>query len=270
MSSIPEILSSNVVRSFEEFTKDRILLVDSQSPIEVLRCATMAQAQNVVNEKNPFCQVELESAAAMVLSPASIVEFPLCTILSPKSCSREQELALCRYSVRFSSSAEKVGILGRMGEELKGVGLSDSVWHDIRLVADELMTNAVYNAPFANTNEKMDRKNCVTLEEGLFATIKLAWIDERVVLVCEDPFGSLQIRPFLDGILRCYEENPANCINWSKGGAGIGSFFIFANCLSLFIGVQANQKTVFGCVFFPTREGRLLTEKNKGIHYASF
>ena len=263
----PEVASSDSL-------KDSVLVTDKVPPQELLRYAVEKNITQIVNEKNPYHESELKSSIAMMDAPISFFDFPLSTILSPDNVNSESEKSLKNLEIPFFSSDEKEEILNSIGTFMKTLAGSSSLDSDVRLVADELFTNAIFNAGFQGTPlgaEKggADRAQRVVLDKTQTCRLLVGSKDDRLVIVCEDLFGTLNILKLLIRIKKCYEEGAHDSITWDKAGAGIGSYLIFQNSMSVYYAVEENERTMIACVF-PLRKGvRARSEMGKGIHFVS-
>ncbi len=252
-----------------ESLKDSILLCDHVSPQEVLRYAVEENISQIVQEANPFSAKEVLSSFAMMDAPLSFFDFPLATILTPDSISVESEKKLRQLNIPFYASDEKEEILDVIGQYMRSIAASGVLEADVRLVADELFTNAIFNAGFQQTPGGAARTNSIVLNDKQTCRLLVGAQDDRLVLVCEDLFGSLNILKLLTRIRKCYEEGAYNAITWDKAGAGIGSFLIFQSCISVYYAVQENERTMIACVL-PLRKGaKARSEMGKGIHFVN-
>ena len=203
----------------------------------------------------------------MLNAPGHFFDFPLSTVLFPTDLpSREVETKLCLHRSAFHRSDQKSELLEHMAETVKTVSHRRSLLEDARLVSDELISNAIYNAPFVTENLIMDRRKKIELDPLRSAQFLIGADSERLVIVCEDQFGSLDIKAFLTRIKSCYESGVAKMINQGEGGAGIGSHMIFDTCVSLYCGVEKDRRTTFACVFPLNSNYRKREEGSKNIH----
>ncbi len=152
-------------------------------------------------------------------------------------------------SFRFQIWAltEKQSILAQTSDILDAYKINRSLKEDCLQCADELITNSIFNAPF---EERIDRSVVDLKVPGQVPVLFDVSIGEsELVLCCVDPFGSIEIPSFFKKILNCYKSGVGESINFGQGGAGIGSFMIFEQCLSLILGVVPGKRTAFYCRF---------------------
>ena len=244
-----------------------VLVCKNITPVDVLRLATNFEVKQIVQESNPKVDEEWHTSLLMLKASDLYFNFPLSSVLCPAaihSVKIERELRLA--SIEFYSSTQKDQVLERLLATVETVSSRRSLIEDVRLVADELFSNCIYNAPFVTAGVKIDRRRRIDLDPLRPARLTIGADGDRLVVVCEDQFGSLEINRFLDKIKKCYEMGRAKMINLGEGGAGIGSHLIFDSCASLFCGVRKGSRTTFACVF-PTKSAyRNLKESSKNIH----
>ncbi len=249
--------------------EETILLCEKIEPQEVLRFAVDRNISQIVQQTSPHHETELKASLAMMEAPASFFDYPLATILTPEQVTSQSEKSLRQLEIPFFKSDEKESILDSIGEYMSSLAGSGTLESDVRLVADELFTNAIFNAGFQSIPGGADRTQSVTLDQKQTCRLLVGTKDDRLVLICEDLFGTLNILKLLTRIRKCYEEGAHNSITWNQPGAGIGSYLIFKSCMSVYYAVQENERTMVACVF-PLRKGmRARSEIGKGVHFVN-
>lgn len=235
--------------------------------------------QNVLSGNDHICQtdgflfdLESQSVAALKTNKQLFFERPVSVILWPHEMATRDEkssLILDRY---FSSSLQKTLLLDEMRSALNGLTKSTSFIDEMCAVADEFVTNALFNAPFVdpltNENIKLDRiTTVVDLPRGKEARLFLAHDDQRLLIGIHDPFGSLNVQTYLERISKCYSAGVADSINFGKGGAGIGSYIIFNAGSSLYYGVKPGESTMLVCVVPLKLSRRAREDMPKHLHW---
>ncbi len=226
--------------------KGKILYLKNGSPLRGLQGLTQKGAAHVIPDDTPYSEVELASSLLMLETPQSFFDNSLHGILLPGA---PIATALDKFSVSFNDSRQKREVISGVLKFASGYRLPQSSIENIQLAVDELFTNALYNAPFVRSGCRVDRSRDVSLEHGFGATMTIGVSGDRMALVCEDPYGSLQIPLLLKRMCSCYEVGAGEMINWGRGGAGIGSYLIMENCISLYYAVKESRKTVVAGVF---------------------
>ncbi len=129
-------------------------------------------------------------------------------------------------------------------------------------VLDEMITNAIYNAPtddqgnflFANVN----RAEQVLLSDKQAATLSYVIDDYSVGLSMRDPFGSLKKDNVLYYLYKCKRKGPDQ-IDAHKSGAGLGIYKTFMNVNDFIINIHSGISTEF-IAFISTGENFMKKE----------
>jgi hypothetical protein len=133
----------------------------------------------------------------------------------------------------------------------EGIGARRPVVHRLASVVDELLMNALHDAP---------RESRPTLALDPHATLDkraiLRWAsDERTVAVSVgDGFGALRQRDVIDHVRRARVERGRPELG--EPGAGLGLYLVLANVASLIVNVDPGHRTEVVCLFDLARAGR--------------
>ncbi|MBX3020761.1 MAG: hypothetical protein KF799_03730 [Bdellovibrionales bacterium] len=247
-------------------------LGDGLQPEQVIDHALTLGLQHVLQEKGFEFEKEMRSANVLIQSPESFRNFPIASILAPEDLSRVSEEALTEVDERFHSSGEKRGILEAVTKSMESKGLSQTMVEDVLSVADELFTNAVFNAPFVDmktqVNPGVNRHDTeVRFEGDKYGRLFLAHDESRLVIGVEDPFGSLNLRRYMSKIKDTYLRGPGATMNFGPGGAGLGSYIIFNAGSSLYFGVWPGSATILCCVIPLGMSYRKRVQLPKHLHW---
>ncbi len=150
-----------------------------------------------------------------------------------------------RFTLR--NSGEK-GRIAEAGEQFASRcdGLSSRLVQNFRLAVDELVTNALFNAPVDGTGAPryrgLRRDASVALEGGESLEVGFFHDGARLAVSVKDPFGSLtaeQVRAYL---ARCFNSaEPMS--DGGSGGAGLGLFYVFDAMNHLVINIAKKRCT---------------------------
>lgn len=139
--------------------------------------------------------------------------------------------------LRVRSSVEKNDTLGTITEYAESIGIPPRLRMAIRTVADELLTNAVYNAPVAADGAprfaSLPRTTSVTLDPGEEIEVRYCCDGRRFGLSITDPFGSLHPSQVQDYLAKGFRGGDGQ-VSEGSGGAGLG-FFQVLDSLSHFV-----------------------------------
>lgn len=134
----------------------------------------------------------------------------------------------------------------------QGRALAESLCIQSRLVelfctvVDELMTNALYNAPVDERGEErfahLRRGEPVALDQGESVEVVLCSDGRTLGCAVSDPFGSLGPSTIVDYLGRCFRRG-ADQISQRSGGAGLGLFTVYEACSQLVVNIAAGRRT---------------------------
>lgn len=266
------LLNLDEVRSLDKVDDNVILVCDELPPEEVMEIAVDKKIRHIVQKNSLNFEIELNSAADMITKNSEFLDYPMASILSPQRKNKEIENDLCILNMNFSKSSEKHGMLSEIKESIFTLSKSSTLMSDVLSLSDELITNAVFNAPFVdedNINSGVSRsKGEVTMDEGLSGTLFMGCDGSRLVVGCKDPYGKLNLNNLFQRIVNCYKSGVGNAINLEgKGGAGIGSYMVYSLCSSYYAFVESGRATFISCCL-PLKMGSSKRSRlPKNLHY---
>lgn len=116
----------------------------------------------------------------------------------------------------------------------------------LRLAADELMTNAFYNAPTdehgARPFAARHRSEEVVLPEGCAVEVEVVVVNGQIGLLVADAFGSLAPATIVGYLGKCLRAG-ADQVDSKEGGAGLGLFYVFEAVSHFVINVCQGRRT---------------------------
>lgn len=252
-----------------------IKFVQDLDPLMLLAEAVQLQAGNLIQVSSPDMDGELLTTEIFNKDPNFFMKFPLTSVLTPTEHYNPQESTHNFFTIPFTEIGEKQTLLNQMETTMGTLGVRTSLATSIGLVCDELFTNAVYNASYVTERDYtgyIQRDGTrVHMKNPHHACMSFGATEDRLVLACWDSCGSLNIERYLKSVLRCYQQGAQNAMNLGRtGGAGIGSYFIFDACMSLYILVEKGKQTLIA-VSFPKKFSKKLREKPfKNLHFRIF
>lgn len=145
-----------------------------------------------------------------------------------------------------TSSRQKDALLAAVANYADGLGIGRRLVHVAESVADELIMNAVYNAPTDDEGERpyaaRPRTEPVDLGDHEHATFTFACDGRHLVLAMRDPFGSLTGETVRSYLHRCFAMG-RDQIEAKSGGAGIGLYFIVEALNKIIINISPGRGT---------------------------
>ena len=142
----------------------------------------------------------------------------------------------------IGTDAEKRVAMGEVCAWAEAVGARRPVIHRLANVVDELLMNALHDAP---------RESKPTID-GTDVTSRravLRWAsDERTLAISiGDAFGALRQRDVIDHVRRARSERGRP--ETDEPGAGLGLYLVLANVASLIVNVDPGRRTEVVCLF---------------------
>ncbi|MCX5741590.1 MAG: hypothetical protein NT062_03720 [Proteobacteria bacterium] len=140
----------------------------------------------------------------------------------------------------LTHASQRADLTSMLGEHLKARGQSARVASMARLVADELISNAVHNAPVNADGEHYRRDTPRDIELALDGRheVRLRWgCDARYVAIeVTDHFGSLDRATILHALAKSE-------VRESGGGAGMGISLAYRSCDHLVFNLAPGRTT---------------------------
>jgi hypothetical protein len=132
----------------------------------------------------------------------------------------------------------------------------------LMVAADEMLTNALYNAPTDGEGKHLyaqtSRQVPVSLQSPSIIEVEVRCDGKRLGLSTVDPFGSLRPEVVLSSLRRCFhkpEPRPG-----STGGAGLGLYLLLGSLSHLVFNVALGKRTeVIGLMDISMPMGRSAT-----------
>jgi hypothetical protein len=149
-------------------------------------------------------------------------------------------------TARLSCSSEKEALLAQAEAFAKNLGVHSRLTSHFRTVADELISNALYNAPRdaegKSRHSHLPRADKVTLQPGEEIVIKFCCDGQRLGIAAIDPFGSLTQERLLDYLAKCFRHGK-DTIQSTPGGAGVGLYYMFEIVSHLVANISPGKRT---------------------------
>ena len=150
------------------------------------------------------------------------------------------------FRMRIEESARKREYLKRVANYASSLGCNTRSVEMIETVADELVTNAIFNAPRSPDGSskygKLSRRERIVLEDQEVGELQFACDGAYIAIAQVDPFGALTQDTVVSYLNRCLIKGPGQ-ISDASGGAGIGLFRVFQSLSKLIINIDPGKKT---------------------------
>jgi hypothetical protein len=132
-----------------------------------------------------------------------------------------------------------------MSEFFAANGVGSRTLQQLRDVAEELLTNAFYDAPVAAGALKrpVSRTRDISLPDDSPCELVYACREDLAIVRVRDPFGSLSRRRLVEVLSRCARTDMTVEVDETMGGAGLGMWRIFSSASFVGISVVKNRRT---------------------------
>ncbi|MCB0356884.1 MAG: cyclic nucleotide-binding domain-containing protein [Bdellovibrionales bacterium] len=171
-------------------------------------------------------------------------------------------------TLTIANSETRSELNSTMYNYFKSLGVRSSRLDSVSMVVEELLMNAIYDAP-TDANGKsiynhLDRKIPVVLKENQYGKFSYATDGMFIGVSVADPFGALHGELVIDYLESCY-EGQAGSLNNQKGGAGRGLHMIVEASDLVVFNIEPGKKTEVISLFHIDSK---LSEKNSdNFHY---
>jgi hypothetical protein len=147
--------------------------------------------------------------------------------------------------VLLGQASRRAERLEKMGEFFETNGASSRTIQVLRDAAEELLTNAFYDAPVAAgiVNEPISRTRDVILPDDHACDLAYGCRDDLAIVRVRDPFGSLSRARLVEVLTRCARMDMQVEVDETMGGAGLGLWRIFSGASLVGISVRAGRGT---------------------------
>jgi hypothetical protein len=163
------------------------------------------------------------------------------------------------HECEVGSTEDKLEAISDLDDYLDLIDSHRGIKEAVMLVADELLMNAIYNAPRDARGlpkyEQLDRRKPLTLEPDERARFKYACDGRYIALSVADRFGSLDRDVILRYLRSCFDGGPAE-ISDRTAGAGLGLHMVFSSITQLTFNIEKGVSTEVIALFY-ARSGAL-------------
>ncbi|HLL54789.1 MAG TPA: hypothetical protein VK447_14645 [Myxococcaceae bacterium] len=147
---------------------------------------------------------------------------------------------------KVTRSTEKEWILEQAEDYARACDVNPRLVSLYCTVADEFVSNAVYNAPVDEHGKSryrdVDRCTEVVLSPGEAVDVKFSYDGYRLGISTADPFGSLTRERLLQYLAKCFRRGPDQVDN-RTGGAGLGFYCIYQSVTHFAVNIAPGHRT---------------------------
>ncbi|NQZ01145.1 MAG: hypothetical protein HRT45_10820 [Bdellovibrionales bacterium] len=238
------------------------------SPETVISTAADQALCQIVQDTSLDAKSAIVSSGHMLFSAEEFLQHPLSCMLDPTNSGPEAEKKIRSVDCQFNSSKQKIEVLQNLEDFLIQSVKRSSTMAEILSVADEMYSNAVFNAPFVNDEDRRGTSRTdgsVTVDRQ--ARFLAGRSENALGIVVIDQYGSLKIDKLLKKIQKTYKEGADNTIQMDGvGGAGLGTYMIFESCSSMYMAVKPGELTIIGVILPLNMSRKKKTVLSKNLH----
>ncbi len=149
--------------------------------------------------------------------------------------------------VRLAHASRRAERLEKLTAFFDEQGVGARTVELIRDAAEELLTNAFYDAPVAAglLDKPISRTQDVSLSEDSACDMVYGCRDDLAVVRVRDPFGSLTRGRLIEVLTRCARTDMGVEVDETMGGAGLGLWRMFSVASFLALAVVRGRSTEF-------------------------
>ena len=146
---------------------------------------------------------------------------------------------------RIAQASKRTERLERMRVFLEGQGVSARTNQQLCETAEEILTNAFYDAPVAAgvVHKPVSRTCDIRLSDEYACDLAYGCRSDLAVVRVRDPFGSLTRERLVNVITRCAQPGMSVEVDEAMGGAGLGMWRVFTNASFVVISVVEHRHT---------------------------
>lgn len=148
--------------------------------------------------------------------------------------------------LKVKSSTEREELNKAMKEHFTKLGVRGSILDSAGSVLEEMLMNAIYDAPTDASGKalynKLPRTTPVDLKPHEQGLVRFATDGTLIAISVQDPFGALSAKTIMNYLDSCYGER-AGTLQHDKGGAGRGLHHIVENSLFVVFNIQPRRQT---------------------------
>lgn len=231
---------------------DKVIVITSGEDFFAIRPFIFSGFRHFVNRNRSDLPQELLASCLMITKPSIFVQNPIPFFLAGFSNLQILTDSERNLTLSFRKSTQKAEVLQELemflAKNPKTKSLSDICIQS----ADELITNALFNAPVDADGERMflnvDRQKVVEYPPEKKATLFACFSDDRITIGCEDTFGSMTVTEMYQ-YLRTKFSSDLSIPRENSGGAGLGLKMIMENSANFYLFSERYRRSLVAASF---------------------
>jgi CheY-like chemotaxis protein len=147
----------------------------------------------------------------------------------------------------LADAQQRSALVEELGNEVRRLGLGSHIATLSCLVADELLSNALYNAPVDEKGVRVrvdePRHSPRKLEGRDVVTLRHACDGRYLAIEVADQYGSLERSSILANLARAVNVGAPDKVQWTRAGAGMGLGLVYSCCTHLVFNIATGRRT---------------------------
>jgi hypothetical protein len=173
------------------------------------------------------------------------------------------------YNLPITCADDRDRAVATMGHFARALEVGDDLEQRIANITDELVTNAVYNAPRLPDGRPryahIDRREKIQLEPHEHAVLQWGCDGRYLALSVADRFGSLRGETVAGYLKKCFRRG-SDQIDQKPGGAGLGLYMMFTSVTQLVFNVAPGRRTEVIALFYIRSESRGFKRSGRSLN----
>ncbi len=171
--------------------------------------------------------------------------------------------------IQVASSDQRPEVIQQMDDYFANMGIRSSNRGRLGVVAEELLMNAIYDAPSDGDGKPLynhqSRTEVVQLQEAHRPRFRFATDGVLMAVSIEDPFGGLNAQTLFRYLEKCYSGGSLNDGRADKGGGGRGLHQIIENSDLVVFNIDPGQRTEVIALF--NTDQKVAAHRNPNLHF---
>jgi anti-sigma regulatory factor (Ser/Thr protein kinase) len=173
------------------------------------------------------------------------------------------------HEAAITSANDRDVLVERLSAFARSLEVGDELEQRIANITDELVTNAVYNAPRLPDGRPkyahVDLREKIVLEPHEHGMLQWGCDGRYLAVSVSDRFGSLRGETVASYLSKCFRRGDDQ-IDTKAGGAGLGLYMAFNSTTQLVVNVQVGQRTEVIALFYIRSESRGFKRSGRSLN----
>jgi hypothetical protein len=227
-----------------------IVVAENTGMKDVMRVLERGFEHVVQRHRADFAN-ELLASCLMIQRPKIFSNDPIGFFLNGLNSSGEIDTSINNLIVEFTSTEDKHLVMEWLNDLLQKDKRAEQFKSIAMQVADEMISNALFNAPVDLAGRRLFQELPRTSTIRYPAKKKSAQLfgsfnENKLIIGCEDPFGSIRRPQVLTVLSGNYSEDMVY-VRTEGPGAGVGVRFMIDNSANFCLYCEPNKRTLFAC-----------------------